>query len=206
MSQPFACNWQPVSDSFSLLDFNKVSQISCSFSGSIVCRCPHRKVPVSSSVWLSGPRGACCPPTPGLGDCHGPNENRTWHPLHRCSSPHPISPHFFLFLFPPVMMAERLWHQANCRLNYWWVTRSVATAMADLVWHPSMQTGIGVLLCDRKSLLFFQCGALTVCGTGAADEVQCANIIISQGVKTMAHSDLLWQAAQRWLHKSNKIL
>lgn len=83
---------------FPLLHFNKISQISRSFSGSIVCRCPHRKVPVSSSVWLCGPGGACCPPTPGLRDSvtalmrSGPDILSK----HHCSLL-PISPHFFLF-------------------------------------------------------------------------------------------------------------
>lgn len=100
-----------------LLNFNKISQISCSFSGSIVCRCPHRKVAVKSSVWLKGPGRACCPPTPGLGDSvmdlmsSGPDIFSN-----HFSSLVPISPHFFLFFFPS--NDGRLWHQANCRLNY----------------------------------------------------------------------------------------
>lgn len=102
VSQPFACTWQTVSDSFSLLSFNKISQISCSFSASVVCRCPHMKVRVSSWIRLPGrPGGACCPPTPGLGDSvtalmrSGPDILSN-----HCSSLRPVSTHLFLFLLP----------------------------------------------------------------------------------------------------------
>lgn len=123
----FSWNWQNVS-SFCLFHFKNISQ----FHGFLRNRTwlfPHRQEPVSSSVWLSGPQGACCPPTQDLGEsavdlmrigpdtvfsCCLPQQPVT--PPSLLPPPSPSS-HFLL----PVLLC-RWWCHGGCcnlRLNYW---------------------------------------------------------------------------------------
>lgn len=166
------------------------------------------KVTVSSCVCLSGPLGACCRPTPGLGDSVRVlmRSGSDMLSKHRCSLL-PLSSH----LFPccsAVMTAERLWHWENCRLNYWWVTEyvwSVASGRTDHVGHPWMRKQ-SLLLWDGD-VWFVCCGSVGA----AADEVQCAAIIlISQRLRTGTCTDFPLrgnsriQRAQAFIFHSNK--
>lgn len=123
----FLWNWQNVS-SFCLFHFKNISQ----FHGFLRNRTwlfPHRQEPVSSSVWLSGPQGACCPPTQDLGESAvdlmriGPDTV-----LSCCLPQQPVTPPYLLpppspsshFLLPVLLC--RWWCHGGCcnlRLNYW---------------------------------------------------------------------------------------
>lgn len=145
------------------------------------------------SGWV-GQRVACCPPTPGRGESVMALMRSGADILsNQFSSLYPISNHLFLFF---------LSNDARGR----GVMKIVCLIIDGSLALPGLLLQGGLVLCDihqcingymgvaswQEIAFIFPC---VHCGTGVADKVQCANIIISQRVKTTACSDLLWQVA-----------
>lgn len=121
-----------------------------------------------------------------------PNEKRTWHPLQPL---HPMVTHILLLLFPgndsvEVVALGKLW--AELLMGRW-----VCLGRSSTVWlilcdtHQCVNRYTAVAMWQEVSFV-----SESRAWRRAAIQVRRASFIILQGVKTMVHSDWLWQPAQ----------